>query len=525
MWHHDRMVRTRKLILILGAVALAGAVGLALTVRVLLGGDRIRVAVEAQASAALGRPVTIASAKPKLFPRIGLELAGIGVGAGREVTVESARLSTGLLALLRGRVEDADISIERSRIDVRFALDLLSALGGVDAAATAATPGPLVIESIGSLALGDVTLVAGSRTLLVDLESSFTGGDRLVINRMHGHAEGTDLVATGELTSIARRTGRFAVEAKTLDLDGLMAFLAAATPMTARNPAASPAAASVPLQIDLTVQAPEGRVLGIGFTNLQAKGQLRGAALALDELSLEAFGGRFSGAAGFDGAGDEPTPTRPGPVRGRYEWRGSFEHLDVPALVAFAGSPGSMTGRLSGTVALTATGVDPLEAVERARGQARVAIVDGRVPGLDLVRTVVLAFGKPSGVPSKGSGESFTRLAASLAVEGATLSTSDLTFASRDVDMTGAGTLSLATKGVDLRTNVMLSRELSAQAGRDLYRVAREGDRIVLPARIGGTVSSPTVVVDVQAALERAIRNKAEDELKSFLQRLGKRIK
>ena len=43
----------------------------------------------------------------------------------------------------------------------------------------------------------------------------------------------------------------------------------------------------------------------------------------------------------------------------------------------------------------------------------------------------------------------------------------------------------------------MLSRELSAQAGRDLYRLAREGDRIVLPARIGGTVASPTVFVDV----------------------------
>jgi hypothetical protein len=26
-----------------------------------------------------------------------------------------------------------------------------------------------------------------------------------------------------------------------------------------------------------------------------------------------------------------------------YDWRGTLEHLDVPSLVAFAGSPGSMT--------------------------------------------------------------------------------------------------------------------------------------------------------------------------------------
>ena len=109
----------------------------------------------------------------------------------------------------------------------------------------------------------------------------------------------------------------------------------------------------------------------------------------------------------------------------RYQWRGTFENLDVPALVAFAGSPGSMTGRLAGTVALAAAGVEPLQAMERARGTARVILTDGRVPGLDIVRTIVLAFGKPSGERPAGSGEAFTRLAASLAVAGPTLTTSD----------------------------------------------------------------------------------------------------
>ncbi len=89
--------------------------------------------------------------------------------------------------------------------------------------------------------------------------------------------------------------------------------------------------------------------------------------------------------------------------------------------------------------------------------------------------------------------------------------------------MTGEGTLSLASQAVNLRTDVILSRELSAQAGRDLYRLAREGERIVLPARIGGTVASPTIFVDVQSALERAIRNRAEDEVKSLFDRLRKK--
>ncbi len=108
-------------------------------------------------------------------------------------------------------------------------------------------------------------------------------------------------------------------------------------------------------------------------------------------------------------------------------------------------------------------------------------ITDGRIPGLDLVRSVVLAFGKPSGERPAGSGEVFTRLAASLAVcpTAPDDERSDVGVARSGPD--GEGTLSLASQAVNLRTNVMLSRELSAQAGRDLYRLAREGERIVLP--------------------------------------------
>ena len=271
--------------------------------------------------------------------------------------------------------------VERSRIDVRWALTLLGAL--VDSSNTASTaPSALKIESIGNLALRDVTLVAGSRTLLANLDSSLTGGDRFVVSRLHGRSEGSELQASGELSSVAKRIGTFTVDAPSLDLDGLMAFLAAATPAGARQTpspeaATAPPAAGVPLHLDIAVRGRQGRALGIAFTNLETTGRMSGGAVSLEALKMEAFGGRFAGSAGFDGSQREP----------RYDWRGRFDNLDVPALVAFAGSPGSMTGRLAGTVALAAAGVEPLEAIKRARGTARVTVTDGRVPGLDIVRT------------------------------------------------------------------------------------------------------------------------------------------
>jgi hypothetical protein len=511
----------KKRLLILLVVLLLLAAALAVAVRVALGGDRIKAAIEAQATSALGRPVTIATAEPRFFPRVSLDLTGISIGSTKEVHIERARLSTGLRALFGLRVEQADIAVERSRIDVRWALALLAALAD-DAPGTAPAPAPssyaLTIDSVDSITFNDVTLLAGTRALKVDMAASYTGGDRFVVQRMRAESDTSSLTASGEFTSVAKRTGKFTVDAETLDLDGLLAFLAAATPAGAERAqadraAAPPPAARVPLDIEIGIKSRRGRAVGVELTDLGATARVRDSDVVLDDLRVGAFGGRYTGSAAFRGAERV----------GRYEWKGSFENLDVPRLMEFAGSAGSMTGRLGGTIGLAAAGSDPAQAIRGARGRAAITITDGRIPGLEIVRSVILAFGKPTGERPGGSGEAFNRIAATLAIDGPEISTSNLLFESRDFDMTGAGNLSLATKAIAFRTNVVLSKELSAQAGRDLYRLAREGERIVLPATIKGTTASPSVFIDVQAALGRALRNKAQDEFKGLLDRFLKK--
>ena len=159
---------------------------------------------------------------------------------------------------------------------------------------TSTAPSALKIESIGTFALRDVTLVAGSRTLLADLDSSLTGGDRFVVSRLHGRSDDSELQASGELSSVARRTGTFTVDAPSLDLDGLMAFLAAATPAGARQSpppegTRAPPVAGVPLHLDIALRARKGRALGIAFTNLETTGRMRGGAVSLEDLKMEAL--------------------------------------------------------------------------------------------------------------------------------------------------------------------------------------------------------------------------------------------
>lgn len=512
------MKRTLLIVAVVGLVLLAGG---AAAIYAFLSGDAIRTAIAAQAAAALGRPVTIGRATPAFFPRVSLDLRDVVVGANREVVVQRVLVSTGVRGLISRRVEDASVVIEHSTIDIPWAWALVGALGQSSAASSAApASAPLLIDSISSIALNDIALSAGTRKLIVDLQASLNG-DTLAIQRMRGSSPETEFTATGTVTSLTKRTGALTIDAATLDLDGLMTFLVAATPAGARDlPASTPNASTPPpapdassMDLQLGVRAAKGRALGLALANVTTTARVRGGTVTLDNLKMDLLGGRYDGSAAFVEARGV----------GRYEWRGEFSGLDVPQIMTFAGAPGAMTGRMSGTVAVNAAGADPAQAMQRARGTSRVTIADGRIPGLEIVRSVILAFGKPTGERPAGSGEAFTRLAATVAIDGMNLSTGDLQFASRDFDMNGEGRVSLVTKAVDFTTSVVLSKELSAQAGRDLYRLAREGERIVLPARITGSIGSPNVMVDVKAALGRALRNKAEEQIRGLFDRWRKK--
>jgi hypothetical protein len=65
--------------------------------------------------------------------------------------------------------------------------------------------------------------------------------------------------------------------------------------------------------------------------------------------------------------------------------------------------------------------------------------------------------------------------------------------------------------------DLSLSEALSAQAGTDLARFTREGNRLLLPAVISGTLEAPRVTIDAGAAVRRGLRNEVQRRLKDIL--------
>jgi hypothetical protein len=200
--------------------------------------------------------------------------------------------------------------------------------------------------------------------------------------------------------------------------------------------------------------------------------------------------------------------------------KGQLAGIDMDRVMELAGSKGAITGKLGGSVNVSGSGGDPQKALARARGNGAIAITDGKMKGLQLVREIVLAFGKPDAVQPSAGGESFSKLGATFNLANNVMTLTDLSFLSRDVELKGGGTVRLTGSALDVKANAMLSEDLTRQAGTDLVRFTAENGKVTLPATVTGTLDDPKVRIDVGNAAKRAVTNELKTQGESLLKGL-----
>lgn len=457
----------RKVLAIVLALAVLVVAGAWFAAHRAVGTDLVRTQLEQQLSSRLGQRVTIGSAGAVLFPDIAVDLRTVTIGEPAAIRLGRVKVLTSFRALF------ADV------IDVREVVISDGRLGGAD------------------------------QPLTFDLAASVLG-DRLDIASLKANGKTTRIEAKGVLTSIANLEGALDATASPLDLNEIIAFADALTPPKGARPDRPS-----PMHFVVRITAPSVRFAGYTFRNLSTTIDAAPGRTMLDRVSLDLFGGTFKGRLDADTHGAAPVLRLTGNVAG----------LDVPELLKGSGSPGGITGRLGGAVSLVASGADGATLMRTARGTITGAVTDGTMPHLDLVRTVVLAFGKPSGGRGEAPGTAFTRLAGTFALSSGTLKTENLVLESRDFDTAGRGSLSLQSGAVEARADVVLSKDLTAQAGTDLRRYAQQDGRVTMPAVVTGTLDQPRVSVDVTAAVSRALGNEVKRRAGDFLGGLFKKKK
>jgi hypothetical protein len=198
----------RKLLLVAIVLLLIGAAGLFLFARSVLSPDSVRATLEQQLSSRLGQAVRIGSARAAIFPRVALELGDVTIGAAAQININRITIATGLRGLLNRRVEDAEVVLSGGRL----ALPAVLALVPSSSQSAPGEPGTgFTVASVRVISLRDVTIVAGSTSFQVDLESALEG-DRLDVSRLSARSGGRRLKAASPVTNspiLPRRSTRY----------------------------------------------------------------------------------------------------------------------------------------------------------------------------------------------------------------------------------------------------------------------------------------------------------------------------
>jgi hypothetical protein len=465
------------------------------------GRDGFRRALEAQATAWSGQPVHIGAARAQFLPRLAIQLEDIRVGDPVQLALDEVDLAADIRPLFAGRIENADVLVSDSRIDMPVPFGLPQPNQGADAASDA----PVRIVSIKSITLRNVRLRSRGREIVVSADSSLDG-TTLALRRFAAESGGTTLAVEGVVALSPRVDAQLKATANRLDLDELIALTAAFAP----EPAVRPATPGPAPRIAAAISAEQATAGTIQMRQFTTELGLDGDSMTLNRLRFEMFGGRYEGAI----------TARLG-TRLSATLDSQITDLDVAQLAAFGGVPDTITGRLSGAGRFTGSGADVAQLLRGARGTGTAAIVDGSIRRLQLVRTVILFFGRPAADAREGT-DRFDRLDTEFSLANRVLRARACSLHSPDADIVGTGSLNLDTEALDGRADLVLSEALSAQAGTDLYRYTREGNRVVLPASIGGTLAMPRLTIDAAAAAKRGLRNEIERRLKGVLEGFGR---
>jgi uncharacterized protein involved in outer membrane biogenesis len=497
----------KRVLLSLVVVVVVVVAGAAAAIYWFLSGDGMRRAIEEQATAFLGQPVRIASATAQVFPRVAIQLRDVKLGEPARVTLADVEVSTGLRALLSRRVEDGEIIVSDSRIDMPLPFSMPTS-GDAAASTDASTSSSMTVASIRAIRLNNVRVVSRGREIVVSAESSLIGS-RLNLSSFNARAGRTSLQASGIVDLEPSMDAKLTASANDLDLDDLLALADAFTPPPPPKPQSRRAAPLVSGRIAAKLSADKGRAAGVEVTKLTGQFLAEGDHVTLSPVSFELFGGRYDGAVRAN-VGRQLA----------ISLTSRLTKLDVAKLAAFGGVADTISGTMSGSGRFTGNGGDMTAALASVTGNGDVEITNGNIKRLNLVRTVVLYFGRPAADAPHSAGEHFDRISAPFTISQQVVRSDSLTMQSPDVDINASGTLSIPTKALDGRADLLLSESLTKQAGTDLVRFTREGDRVVLPATLGGTLAQPSVMIDAGAAVKRGIRNEVERRLKGLFDRL-----
>lgn len=282
----------------------------------------------------------------------------------------------------------------------------------------------------------------------------------------------------------------------------------AAAPPAGTPPARSPDAGGgeVPIDISFLRAADADLTLdlaGLVFRGVEAgpttvKLAVQGGRLDLGLADTAVFDGTVSGRLRLDGAADLPAGALDARVAG----------VQVAPLLAGLGTADRLTGTARGSASLSSAGATVDAMLAALDGQGSVILTDGALKGINIAALVRDALATIRGGARTAENEpqqtDFAELGASFRVEDGLARTDDLRLLAPLLRLTGAGTVDIPGRAVDLRLEPRLVAALEGQGGRE------DLSGLMVPVLVRGTFDDLTFTPDVAGLARDALGNPGE---------------
>lgn len=474
--------------------------------------EQYRPAVEE----ALNRKIAIQDIQLTLWPRFGARVTGFVVmddpafGESPFTSLTSVGVGVKLMPLLTGKVEVRDVELVDPVITVikneRGVLNV-STLGrqGVAAPKTpsrAPLPspeGPLRILAM--LAVDRVSISGGKLTyrdlsagkpveyVLQDLEF-------LLQSVRLGQTPGLHLATLVQPFNLpVALDGTFGPLKQTADIDVIDLQLAlgkssfAISGSTAgRNGTvhvSSPVINTGDLPMALPLKKP------VEVKDLRIEAEVKGQEIHLDNLSFQLFDGQVKAEGGMTSG------IAPPPFNGRITMAG----IQLgPVLEAIGTDALSVSGTAGGNFALQGRGFAMPDLTEALAGTGHIAVKDGKLEGVNLMREVSTLFKVAGLSPDDVKATAFSTIETEVGIKQGVINVERLLMDSHDFQATGTGTVGFDHK-LNLKVNLNLSEALSRTiaGGSPAARLALSGERLTVPMVITGTTEAPSYGLDTKA--------------------------
>lgn len=447
--------------------------------------------------------------------------AALSVGLGKSRLQASARLSG------QGDAQVVEATVARSRLETADLVPLIPWLGvarpaglqvggGADIEGKATVPlaRPEALQFDGTITLDDLRYKDAGLTRPVEKI-----GGRLKVNGQRATWEGfkaaigaSDVAGTLTVEDYLHPRVGFDLASKRLDLNELIALQAPSAHGRPGAPAAA-SGASASGETDLLSQVSAAgnlkadaiRFQNFNLSNVRGKVTLKDMVASLSGFDAGLAGGGIKGEAGIDLGRAKPA----------YRLQAALDKMDVDAL-ATAYDPslkGLLRGRLAGDLALDASGGEFDAILGSARGNARIAIADGAITSISVLKQLAGLIEMAGG---KGIGKDetpFDLLQGHFAIADRKATTNDLTLDSKDLDLFGAGLI-----GLDATLDLGITAQFSEEASRGLIEKTASLKSLADPKGLvtvhllaKGPLAAPKIGLDTHAQVRQVQAEKKEE--------------